>query len=49
VSGEGEQVRERAAPEKISKNRIAWSSITRAHELAVYNENLMPVEVMLGA
>jgi len=49
VSGEGEVVRERVAPKKTSKNRITWSSITRSHEIAVYDENLMPTEVMLGA
>ena len=49
VSSEGDRVRERAAPEKTSKNRIAWSSITRSHEIAVYDEILMPVEVMLEA
>ncbi len=34
-------------PKKMSKNRITWSSITRSHEIAFYNENLMPVEVVL--
>ena len=47
VSREGEGVREREEPKKLSKNRITWSSITRSHEIAFYNENLMPVEVML--
>ena len=49
VSGEGEQVREREAPKKTSKNRIAWSSITRSHEIAFYNAELKPVEVVIGA
>jgi len=48
LSSEGEEVREREAPKKRSKNRITWSSITRSHEIAFYDENLMPVEVVLG-
>ena len=48
VSSEGERVREREEPKKTSKNRISWSSITRSHEIAFYDENLMPVEVVLG-
>lgn len=48
VSSEGEVVREREEPKKTSKNRIAWSSITRSHEIAFYGENLMPAEVKLG-
>lgn len=47
ISGEGEQVRERSEPTKISKNRITWSSITRSHELALYEEHLRPIEVTL--
>lgn len=43
-----EVVREREEPKKTSKNRITWSSITRSHEIAFYDENLMPVEVVLG-
>ena len=42
-----EVVREREEPKKRSKNRITWSSITRSHEIAFYDENLMPVEVVL--
>jgi len=49
VSSEGETVREREEPKKTSKNRITWSSITRSHELAVYDENLRPAEVVIGA
>ena len=49
VSSEGETVREREEPKKTSKNRIAWSSITRTHELAFYDAELRPVEVMRGA
>lgn len=48
LSSEGEVVREREEPKKTSKNRITWSSITRSHEIAFYNENLMPVEVVLS-
>lgn len=48
LSSEGEEVREREEPKKTSKNRITWSSITRSHEIAFYDENLMPVEVVLG-
>jgi hypothetical protein len=43
-----EEIRERAEPKKLSKNRISWCSITRAHELAFYDEKMMPVEVVLG-
>ena len=49
VSSEGDIVRERAEPKKTSKNRIVWSSITRSHELAFYNEKSRPVEVVIGA
>ncbi len=44
-----EEIRERAEPKKQSKSRISWCSITRAHELAFYDENMMPIEVGLGA
>jgi hypothetical protein len=47
VSSEGEMVREREEPKKTSKNRIAWSSITRSHELVLYSEHAKPVEVTL--
>lgn len=43
-----ENIREREEPQKTSKNRIKWSSITRSHEIAFYDENLMPVEVVVG-
>ncbi|MCK4398833.1 MAG: hypothetical protein KAV25_07555 [Methanophagales archaeon] len=43
-----EDIREREEPQKTSKNRIKWSSITRSHEIAFYDANLMPVDVMLG-
>jgi hypothetical protein len=48
VSGEGERIREREEPKKTSKNRITWSSITRMHEIAFYDENLRPAEVVIG-
>ena len=48
LSSEGEVVREREEPQKVSKNRISWCSITRSHEIAFYDANLMPVEVTLG-
>jgi hypothetical protein len=34
-------------PMKIAGNRIKWSSITRTHELAFFNENSEPVEVTI--
>ncbi len=49
VSSEGERVRERKEPKKMSKNWITWCSITRSHEIAFYDVNLMPVEVVLGS
>jgi hypothetical protein len=48
LSSEGEVVREREEPKKMSKSRITWSSIMRSHEIAFYDENLMPVEVVLS-
>jgi len=48
VSGEGERIREREEPKKTSKNRIMWSSITRTHEIAFYDENSRPAEVVTG-
>jgi hypothetical protein len=47
MSSESDKVREREEPKKTSKNRIMWGSITRSHELAFYDENLIPVEVTL--
>jgi uncharacterized repeat protein (TIGR01451 family) len=43
-----DKVREREEPKQTSKNRIMWGSITRSHELAFYDENLIPVGVTLG-
>ena len=48
LSSEGEAVREREEPKKTSKNRISWCSITRSHEIAFYDENVMPIEVVLS-
>jgi hypothetical protein len=42
-----ESPRSRSMPTKIAGNRIKWSSITRTHELAFFNENSEPVEVTI--
>lgn len=42
-----ESPRSRTMTMKIAGNRIKWSSITRTHELAFYNENSEPVEVTI--
>lgn len=42
-----ESARPRTIPMKIAGNRIKWSSITRTHELAFFNENSEPVEVTI--
>ncbi|MFA4957028.1 MAG: hypothetical protein WC556_08675 [Candidatus Methanoperedens sp.] len=42
-----ESPRPRTMPMKIAGNRIKWSSITRTHELAFFNENSEPVEVTI--
>jgi hypothetical protein len=42
-----ESPRSRTMPMKIAGNRIKWSSITRTHELAFFNENSEPVEVTI--
>jgi proteasome lid subunit RPN8/RPN11 len=42
-----ESPRSRTMPVKIAENRIKWSSITRTHELAFFNENSQPVEVTI--
>lgn len=43
----GESPRPRTMPMKIAGNGIKWSSITRTHELAFFNENSQPVEVTI--
>jgi len=42
-----ESPRPRTNPMKIAGNRIKWSSITRTHELAFFNENSEPYEVTI--
>ncbi len=37
----------RTNPAKIAANRIKWSSITRRHEVAFFNENAEPAEVSI--
>jgi proteasome lid subunit RPN8/RPN11 len=37
--------RPRKLPERISENRIRWSSITRLHEVAFFDEHAKPVVV----
>lgn len=43
-----EQRRQRIPPKKSFKNLISWSSITRVHEVAFFDEFEKPVEVRLG-
>ena len=40
-----ETVRAREAPSKSGRNRIRWTSITREHEIAFFDEHSAPVEV----
>lgn len=42
-----ESTRPRTLPMKTAGNRIKWSSITRTHELAFFNENSEPFEVSI--
>ncbi len=42
-----ESPRARAQPAKIAGNRIKWSSITRTHEVAFFNEKAEPVGVSI--
>lgn len=42
-----ESPRARAQPAKIAGNRIKWSSITRTHEVAFFNERAEPVGVSI--
>jgi hypothetical protein len=42
-----ESPRPRTLPIKTGSNRITWSSITRTHELAFFNDNSEPVEVTI--
>lgn len=40
--------RPRMSPEKVSKNHLRWSSITRFHELAFFDEIARPMEVNIS-
>lgn len=42
-----EERRARIPPERVSENRIRWSSITRMHEVVFFDEYSKPVEVMI--
>jgi len=42
-----EERRPRTAPERISGNKVRWSSITRVHEVAFFDEHEEPVEVRI--
>ncbi len=42
-----ESPRERTQPVKIAVNRITWSSITRKHEVAFFNEKAEPVGISI--
>jgi len=43
----GEERRPRSTPERVSENKIRWSSITRMHEVAFFDEHGEPVEVRI--
>ena len=42
-----EERRPREPPERVSENRVRWSSITRVHEVAFFDEDAKPVEVRI--
>jgi proteasome lid subunit RPN8/RPN11 len=42
-----EERRPRSAPERVSENQVRWSSITRTHEVAFFDEHGDPVEVRI--
>jgi len=42
-----EAIRERLEPEKLSRNTIKWSSITREHEIAFYTPDAESYEVAI--
>lgn len=42
-----EERRPRIPPERVSENRIRWSSITRVHEVVFFDEYAKPVEVRI--
>jgi len=43
----GEERRPRSTPERVSENRLRWSSITRTHEVAFFDEHAEPVTVRI--
>jgi len=42
-----EERRPREPPERVSLNKVRWSSITRVHEVAFFTEDAEPVEVRI--
>ena len=42
-----EERRPREPPERVSENKVRWSSITRTHEVAFFDEDAEPVEVRI--
>jgi len=42
-----EERRPRTPPERVSENKVRWSSITRVHEVAFFDEGANPVEVRI--
>ncbi|RZN42519.1 MAG: hypothetical protein EF813_01320 [Methanosarcinales archaeon] len=42
-----EERRPREPPERVSENKVRWSSITRTHEVAFFDEHAEPVEVRI--
>ena len=42
-----EERRPRVPPERVSENTVRWSSITRVHEVAFFDEDAEPVEVRI--
>lgn len=42
-----EESRARISPERISENRIWWSSITRVHVVVFFDEYTKPIEVKI--
>ena len=42
-----EERRPRSTPERVSLNKVRWSSITRLHEVAFFDEDAEPVEVRI--
>ena len=42
-----EERRPRDPPERVSENKVRWSSITRVHEVAFFDDRAEPVEVRI--